>query len=196
MKKGVLQKLFSQNYIYVIYGPPLTYKTTIALHILRMYKGNKIYVGLGKHAYLRPILKDIHFMPIRDLKEELEFILRLPFIQKVDNSLIVYDGFGANLFPLRAFYPENVVMRLASFILAYLKYVSLAHSSKAVVVIEGGDFPLFKRVLQEYSSLFIKTKVSGNSVTLYVLDNRFSHITSLKLFIEEILEKKDEREDY
>lgn len=196
MKKGVLQKLFSHNHVYVIYGPPLTYKTTIAMHILRMYRGNRIYVGLGKHAYLRPILKDIHFMPIRDLKEELEFILRLPFVREVDNSFIVYDGFGANLFPLRAFYPENVVMRLAAFILTYLEYVSLVRSSKVVVVIEGGDFPLFKRVLQEYCSLFIRTKVSDNSVTLYVLDKRFSYITSLSLFIEEILEKKDEREDY
>lgn len=196
MKKAVLQRLFSRNNVYVIYGPPLTYKTTIAVRILRLYTGNKIYIGLGKHAYLRPFLKNVHFIPVRSMKEELELILRLPFLGEADNSFIVYDGFGANLLPLRAFYPESVIMRLAAFILAYLDYVSTTHSARVVIVVEGDNFPLFKRVLQEYCGLFIRALVSSEKLVLHVLDKKFSPMASLSLSLGEILEERSERENY
>ncbi len=195
MSRHALRRLFSRNKIYAIYGPPLTFKTLFSLYVLKLTGRRGVYVGLGKHAFwdFPRKVESISFYPVYSLMDELELSIKLPQLSGLSNAVVIYDGFGANLYPLRFFLKEGAIMRIGCFVLSSLKNLSQARNSTVIVTVEGGTKPFFKRVLQEYVFLFIKTRTEEQRSELYidVYDKKFIPVTTYTVPIEEVTGELD-----
>lgn len=173
----------------VLYGPPLSYKTSLALAYIRSRREKPAtYVGLGKHCRTAKELKGFaRAYGILNFKEELDFLASL-HLQLREGELVAYDGFGATLLPLRSELKESAVIRLAMLVAALLKMAVRTHSASVLVITTetGKSRPLMFKALSCYSDLFLRARKEGETLQLIVQQPNLLELHRITLPLDEV----------
>lgn len=162
-------KILSNRGLRVLYGPPLSYKTKLALSYI-LLRGEKpsTYVGLGKHVRVADRVKGLaRTYSFLSLVEEIESLTNL-VLNLREGEFLAYDGFGATLLPFRCDLREISAMRIALFITALLKLSTQTHSASVLILTTetAKGRPLFFKALSRFSDAFVRARKNDDVLEL------------------------------
>lgn len=184
-------KILTGSGLKILYGPPLSYKTSLALAYL-LIRGGKpsTYVGLGKHCRTAEKLKNfVRAYSILNFKEEVDLLTSLHSHLR-EREFLAYDGFGATLLPLRSELKESAVIRLAMWIASLLKVAAQTHSASVLVLttetVKGK--PLMFKALSRFSDAFIRVQKDSGVLRLAVQRPDLLETYKITLSTDEITE--------
>lgn len=174
----------------VLYGPPLSCKTSLAISFLRhVPPGYRVYVGLGKHCSVARMLSgSASSKCILDFRDEVRFLAEeLPGLQ--EGAFLLYDGFGATLLPLRSVLKESAVARAALFVASSLKMMVRMRAASIVIVTTetARGRPIMYRSLRDLTDVFIHVRRVGDAVSVSLRDANLAEIGVMTIPLEEIL---------
>ena len=141
-----------------LYGPPLSFKTSLTLSCLKAQKGRAAYIGLGKHALCGHADSGVDVFQVLSFREAVNLLL--DFVAEVQRGweIIVYDGFGSECMPLYCGMKERAAMQAALFITSTLRFIA-AKLSASVVLVTTETYkgkPLFYSVLSKRVESFVR----------------------------------------
>uniref|UniRef100_A0A7C4FCZ3 DNA recombination and repair protein Rad51-like C-terminal domain-containing protein n=1 Tax=Thermofilum pendens TaxID=2269 RepID=A0A7C4FCZ3_THEPE len=150
--------LIKQPGLKALYGPPLSFKTSLVLTCLETQKGKAAYIGLGKHALSRHADSNIDTFQALNFREAVNLLLDFMVERQREWKIIAYDGFGSECIPLYCGMKERSVMQAALFIASALRFIATKLSASVVVVTTETykGKPLFYSVLSKRVESFVR----------------------------------------
>ncbi|MCC6058642.1 MAG: hypothetical protein LM563_00130 [Thermofilum sp.] len=154
-----------------LYGPPQSFKTSLALACLEAQRGKAAYIGLGKHALCRRTDSGVDFFQALNFREAVDLLLEFMSEGQRDWKIIVYDGFGSECVPLYCGMRERSVTQAALLVVSALKFIATKLSASVVVVTTETrrGRPLFYSVLSKRVERFVRISRGEDFVRASIL---------------------------
>jgi len=164
-------KLVKQPGLKALYGPPLSFKTSLVITCLGAQKDKAAYIGLSKHAFLRYTGSSVDVFQVMSFRDAVNLLLDLMAEEQREWKLIIYDGFGSECMPLYCGLKERSVMQAALFIASALRLIA-AKFLASVLVVTTETYkgrPLFYSALSKHVELFLRTDRGEDFIRASVL---------------------------
>ncbi|MEM1508902.1 MAG: hypothetical protein QXY49_04005 [Thermofilaceae archaeon] len=164
----LLTRILEEKKGLVIYGPPGSLRTRLALLIA--YNSRPfLYIGTGRHARLKKLPKEAKvFQTMSFYSELLKVFEVLGETRAGDCRTIVLDEFLANIIPYRAVLKESYIMRMA--LTEIQIFTSIIENSGKVITVCGEDQrtggPLGLRYIRLLKPYLLRLKVVKKEVIL------------------------------
>ncbi|MEM0267008.1 MAG: hypothetical protein QXV98_00145 [Thermofilaceae archaeon] len=152
----------------VLYGGPGTFRTRLALFLCEQLAPS-FYIGAGRHARLKVILRGVEVRAVTSFYDELLTTIEcVGFCKQEKVKLVAIDEFMANLAPYRASLSESYVYRMA---LTEVSVLGLAVEAECkVLLVCAEDYrtggPLTIKILRRLKPRLVRTVVVNGVLTL------------------------------